>query len=337
MSTLESFPLLAPELALAATVVALFLLEALVQPQGTARRVVFPLLTVVGLGTALAFLALPLSPPLTADGVRAFGGLLTLDPLATFVRGLAIVATGLAVVLGLGSPSLPATRRVEYHGLLVLLALGMCLLASAGHLLMIYVALETVSLSSYMLAGFDERGGRSAEAGLKYVLFGGVASGVMLFGFSILFGLFGDLSLIGLGQALLHSPALGTNAGQWAMLLGLVFVLAGFGFKIAAVPFHMWCPDVYEGAPTPFVALLSVGPKAAGFAVLMRFGAGLWHNLGGSTETVASAIPWVLLLGVVSTLTMTVGNLSAIWQNNLKRLFEHCARGLHVDGRSRRR
>jgi NADH-quinone oxidoreductase subunit N len=199
----------------------------------------------------------------------------------------------------------------------------MCLLASANHLLMVYVAIETVSLACYMLAGFDERGGRSAEAGLKYVLFGGVASGVMLFGFSLLFGLFGALSLPGLGERIAHASVLGGAAGQWAALLAVVFVLAGFGFKIAAVPFHQWCPDVYEGAPTPFVALLSVGPKAAGFAVLVRAGAMLFPAVEAGTATLAPAVPWVLLLGILATLTMTIGNLSALWQSNLKRLLAY--------------
>ena len=324
MATLESLRYVQPELVLAATAVVLFLLEALVQPQGRARRVVFPLVAIAGLAVALGALLAP-APGTVANGtMRLFAGLITIDPFATFVRGLAMTATVIAILLGLGSPSLPAERKVEYHGLLVLMALGMCLLATSSHLLMIYVALESVSLVSYMLAGFDDRAGRSPEAGLKYVLFGGVASGVMLFGFSILYGLFGDLSLTGIGQAMLQPAGImASSAGKWAALLALVFVLAGFGFKIAAAPFHMWCPDVYEGAPTPFAALLSVGPKAAGFAVLLRFGVGLWPSLGGATVTVGSAVPWLLLLGVMSTLTMTVGNLSAIWQDNLKRLLAY--------------
>jgi len=318
--TLQGLSYVLPEVVLAATAVLLFLIEALVQPAGSSRRVVFPVLALAGLGIALALVIAPVA--VTSASTRLFGGLITIDPFAAFVRGLAVVATGLVVLLGLGSPSLPANRKVEYHGLLVLMALGMCLLASASHLLMIYVALEAVSLVSYMLAGFDDRGGRSAEAGLKYVLFGGVASGVMLFGFSILFGLFGDLSLAALGQAVAGSGALTSPAGKWAALIAITFVLAGFGFKIAAVPFHMWCPDVYEGAPTPFAALLSVGPKAAGFAVLLRFAVGLWPSLGAGVGS-GSAVSWLLLIGVMSTLTMTLGNLSAIWQDNLKRLLAY--------------
>jgi NADH-quinone oxidoreductase subunit N len=321
VGTLESLRFVTPELALAATAVVLFLLEALVQPQGGMRRVIYPVIALAGLGVALALIVFAGVTP--AGGGRLFDGMITQDPFATFVRGLAVAATGLAVLLGIGSPSLPLARKVEYHGLLVLMALGMCMLASASHLLMIYVALEAVSLVSYMLAGFDDRGGRSSEAGLKYVLFGGVASGIMLFGFSILFGLFGDLSLAGIGHGLLTGPALVTSAGRWAALIAMAFVLAGFGFKIAAAPFHTWCPDVYEGAPTPFVALLSVGPKAAGFAVLARFGIGLFPQLATNGNAVASAAPWLLLLGVMSTATMTLGNLSAIWQDNLKRLLAY--------------
>ena len=233
---------------------------------------------------------------------------------------------------------MPRARRIEYHGLLVLLAIGMCLLAGANHLLMVYVAMEAMSLLAYLITGFDERGQRSAEAGLKYVLYGGVASAVMLFGMSMLYGLFGDLSFDSLRQAIsatpmVWAPGSGTHSRggrplapqSWIALVSLAFVLTGFGFKIAAVPFHMWCPDVYEGAPTPFAALLSVGPKAVGFAVLLRFGLSfLPPGVTLDDAAVASrALPWMVLLGIMATLTMTLGNFAAIMQNNLKRLLAY--------------
>ena len=147
----------------------------------------------------------------------------------------------------------------------------MFLMASATDLLMIYLALELVSMVSYVLAGFRKGDRKAAEAALKYVIYGGVASGVMLFGMSYLYGLLGTTNVLELGRAAARGPRPATAPVKLALVLAVVFVSAGVGYKIAAVPWHMWCPDVYEGAPTPFTAFLSVGPKAAGFAVALRF------------------------------------------------------------------
>ncbi|MBN1959471.1 MAG: NADH-quinone oxidoreductase subunit N [Deltaproteobacteria bacterium] len=324
IGNIDSFMFVLPELIIAATMVIIFLLEALIAPQGKKRQIIFPLLAGLGLVAALVLLFATGGFAFISNRPIIFNGLITLDPFSVFSRGLVIIATTLVIFLGIDQPSLPDSRRIEYHGLLLLLTLGMCLLASANHLLMIFVALETVSLASYLLTGFDNRSGRSAEAGLKYVLYGGVASGVMLFGFTLLFGLFGELSLSTLGRAIVGSQALQNSAGQWAALIAFVFVLTGIGFKIAAAPFHMWCPDVYEGAPTPFTALLSVAPKAAGFAVLMRITFLIFPNTANAGRVLLNhAVPWVLVLGIVASITMTLGNLSAIWQNNLKRLLAY--------------
>jgi NADH-quinone oxidoreductase subunit N len=339
VSNLASLRCILPELVLAGTAVGLFILAAVFHKPKKFAKILFPTLSCLGLLAALAILAVGIlhrvipgefSPSLQRwlathvlvcrESSQLFSGLLTTDSLATVFRALVIFATALGVFLSLGSPSLPVARRNEYYGLLMVLALGMCLLAGANHLLMIYVALETVSLISYVLAGFDDRTQRSSEAGLKYVLFGGVASGIMLFGMSLIYGLFGTLTLPDLYLVLSRDGAL-QPIEQWAALLGFVFVLVGFGYKIAAVPFHMWCPDVYEGAPTPFTALLSVGPKAAGFAVLLRFSSLFWQTDAGAN--LGSAVPWVLIVGIVSAATMTLGNFAAIPQNNLKRLLAY--------------
>ena len=308
---LEGFKYIVPELILGGVAVLVFVLAAAARGKQRWAEVIFPNLSALGLIAALVFLFYP-----SREGSGAlFAGLLVVDPFSIFFRALVIGAAFLGVFLSVGSPSVAKDRKGEYHGLLMTMALGMCLLAGSNHLLMIYVAMETVSLCSYLLTGFDERLDRSREAGLKYVLYGGVASGVMLFGMSLLYGLFGDLSVEGLQRAITASPALDTPVGQWAALLAVLFVLCGLGYKIAAVPFHMWCPDAYEGAPTPFTALLSVGPKAAGFAVLIRFFWGIFPGV--------DAIPWVLVIGIVSAITMTVGNFVAIVQNNLKRLLAY--------------
>ncbi len=205
-----------------------------------------------------------------------------------------------------------ANGAAELHALILTTTLGMILMASATNLLTAFLALEMVSIMSYVLAGFRRRSRQSAEAALKYVIYGGVASGVMLYGMSLLYGLAGSTSFTAVRLACVATPATAT------VLLAVVFCLAGFGYKVAAVPFHMWCPDVYEGAPTPVSAFLSVGPKAAGFALLLRF-------FGGAipVEIGHAAAPWPLLLGLIAAATMTLGNLAALQQTNLKRLLAY--------------
>ncbi|HUU01385.1 MAG TPA: NADH-quinone oxidoreductase subunit N [Myxococcota bacterium] len=330
MANFTSLGFIVPELVLGGTAVLLFLLSAAARRPANWHKVAFPALALFGLACALAILlvapdASGAGANCSHGGCKLFFGLLASDPLSVFFRLLCITATIVCVFLSLGSPSLPKENSGEYHGLLLVLAMGMCLLSASNHLLMIYVGLETVSLCSYLLTGWDLRKARSREASLKYVLYGGVASGVMLFGMTLLYGLFGDLSLQGLHSAISSTVVLGSAAGQWATLVGIVFVLAGLGYKVAAAPFHMWCPDVYEGAPTPFTALLSVGPKAAGFALMLRFFYGIFLLPGSSDNLIPAAdvVPWVMVIGIMSAVTMTIGNFAAIVQNNLKRLLAY--------------
>src|SRR6185503_3008222 len=155
----------------------------------------------------------------------------------------------------------------EYYALLVSSGLGMFLMAGAANLLMAYLALEFVSLTSYVLTGFLRHNRRSGEAALKYLIYGGVASGAMIYGMSWVFGLTGALDYAGIAKGM----AAIDPASRPALFVALVLVLVGFGYKVASVPFHMWAPDVYTGAPIPVTALLAVGSKAAGFAILLRF------------------------------------------------------------------
>ncbi|HSW40852.1 MAG TPA: NADH-quinone oxidoreductase subunit N, partial [Acidobacteriota bacterium] len=154
-------------------------------------------------------------------------------------------------------------------------------------------------------------------AALKYVIFGAAASGLMLYGFSLLYGLTGTLVLADIGGAVAAAAAEGGIAAKIGIAIAMLLSIAGFGYKVAAVPFHMWCPDVYEGAPTPFVAFLSVAPKAAGVAALLRF---LAVGFGGDY---AAVFPWQTLIGVIAVATMTIGNLAALMQDNIKRLFAY--------------
>src|SRR5260370_27540877 len=200
-------------------------------------------------------------------------------------------------------------------------------------MLMIVIGVELVSLVSYALAGFKKHDRKSSEAALNYVVYGGVASGMMLFGMSYLFGLLGSTNLAMAGPQLrqygerifvmgLESSQFG--AGQLALVLSVVLILSGVGYKIASVPWHMWCPDVYEGAPTPFTAFLSVGPKAAGFALAVRILYGGMSHIGGhDIATVVSDIPWPAVIGLSSAVTMSLGNFAALNQTNLKRMLAY--------------
>jgi NADH-quinone oxidoreductase subunit N len=205
----------------------------------------------------------------------------------------------------------------------------MFLMASATDLLMVYLGLELVSMVSYVLAGYRKGDRKATEGALKYVIYGGVASGLMLFGMSYLYGLTGTTSLLELSSRLSRVGAeagLPLAATRVALVVAVVFVLAGVGYKVAAVPWHMWCPDVYEGAPTPFTAFLSVGPKAAGFALAIRLFQSAFTEPGVAADGLAVAvagIPWPAVIGVMSAVTMTLGNLTALGQTNLKRLLAY--------------
>src|SRR6266545_7372644 len=207
-----------------------------------------------------------------ADGQALFNGMLANDAFAIFFKWLFLGAGALTVFVASQGKDFPSRRIGEFYALLVAIILGMFMMASATDLLMVYLSIELVSMVSYVLAGFRKGDRKAAEGSLKYVIYGGVASGVMLFGMSYLFGLTGTTSLFELASRIQAIQAVGPSlAGtKIALVVSIVFVTAGIGYKVAAVPWHMWCPDVYEGAPTPFTAFLSVGPKAAGFALALR-------------------------------------------------------------------
>ncbi len=260
----------------------------------------------LGAGAAALWMA-PVPP-----AAGTFFGLILCDPFSLAFRWLALGTLAIVLLLASASRELAASVRGECYGLLLLLGVGLMLMAEANHLLMAYLAMELVSLSSYVLVGFlRER--RSAEAALKYLLFGALSSGVMLFGMSLLFGLTEALAFPDLQAAV--AGAGGPMAR--ALLVAVALMLAGLAFKISMVPFHMWTPDAYEGAPAAVTALLSVGPKAAGLALFLRLLealAPLWPALA----------PLLLALTVV---TMTLGNLVALVQTNVKRLLAYSTIG----------
>ncbi len=264
-----------------------------------------------------------------------FFGLLAFDHFSNTFRILFALVSGAVAIFSI--PPIPAGHTMpdrgvredrrdqgEFFTLLMVLTLGMNLMAESRSLLMIYLSLELVSVISFVMAGFKINDAKSSEAALKYVIFGGVASGIMLYGMSWIFGLTQSLYL---GECA-HKIAEMTRAQgkvPEVVFVGTVCMMAGFGYKISAAPFHMWTPDVYEGAPTPVTAFLSVGPKAAGFAVLVRFFA---DALGALTPQMSAtgaviATPWPVIAGCLAMATMTVGNLSALGQDNVKRMLAY--------------
>jgi len=247
-----------------------------------------------------------------------FEGMIVLDSFAVYFKLLTALSTLITVFM-----SLPTFRQhAEYYVLLLVVTLGMFLMAEVNNLLMIILAMELVGLVSYVLAGFKKWEVKSNEASLKYVLYGAVSTGVMAFGFSYIYGMTGHTNLYAIQQALLNS-----NIQQLPMFVAFIMVLFGLGYKIAMVPFHFWVPDVYEGSPTPITAFFSVGPKAAGLALLIRFLITVVAHPGTAASTYVQNVPVQapLLLAVLAVATMTLGNVSALLQTNIKRMLGYSA------------
>jgi NADH-quinone oxidoreductase subunit N len=275
------------------------------------------------LALLVAGLALAVTFGLPSIGMRGLGGappswlfgrMIVLDGFSVFFKVLLGLALLAAVWMSLGSREVRGQpNEGEYFALLLSSGLGMFLMASAGTLLMAYLSLELVSLTSYVLTGFLRHNRRSGEAALKYLIYGGVASGTMIYGMSWVFGLTGAVDYAGIARGI----AALDPASRPALFLALVLVLAGFGYKISVVPFHMWAPDVYTGAPIPVTAFLAVGSKAAGFAMLLRF---FHFGVAGGPPP---GVPLTELGTVICAATMTLGNFAALSQTNLKRLLAY--------------
>jgi NADH-quinone oxidoreductase subunit N len=247
-----------------------------------------------------------------------FTGLLVLDPFAAFVRLVLLGALGVVLWTGLLTGLSDREDAADFSALLLGATLGMMLMASANHLLTAFLAIEMASVPSYALAGFLKGRRRGSEAALKYVVYGASASGVMLYGISLLAGKFGTGYLPDLAQGY---QAVLTSGGMDAVLVaGTLFVVVGLGFKLAAVPFHFWCPDVFEGAAAEVAAFLSVASKGAALALTARLLLGL---AGGSQTTVLLAGSLGLLLAAIAAATATLGNLAALGQTNLQRLLAY--------------
>ncbi|MFA5831963.1 MAG: NADH-quinone oxidoreductase subunit N [Bacteroidota bacterium] len=254
-----------------------------------------------------------------------FSGMLSVDPFAIFFKLVIILATIVVVLMSRFSDEVNAEHKTigEYYFLILSMALGMMFMVGSSNLLMMYLTLEMSSLSSYVASGFTRKAKDSSEASMKYLLYGAFSSGVMLYGISIVYGLTGTLNISGINQVLMQG-----SSNHLAMIVASIFILVGFGYKISAVPFHFWTPDVYEGAPTTITAFLSVASKAAGFAMMMRafkvmFIDSSVMNLPAGTWTFLSGVHIQNALMILSVLTMTLGNLVALWQDNVKRMLAY--------------
>jgi proton-translocating NADH-quinone oxidoreductase chain N len=315
--SLHNFISILPELVLCVTAL-LLLLEEMLAP----RRVGLIAGTAI-LGCGLAFLSLgaaglpgdlnPVQP--SPDRLVMFGGFAA-DLFGILFRGVVILSTAIVVLM-----SLQYARRFrnpgEFFALVLFAALAASLLVGASDLVMLYLSLEFLSITSYVLVGYLKFQPRSTEAALKYFLFGAIAAAVMLYGLSLLYGLAQTTALyttaagLGIGPALVNAWNAG-GADRVLLVLATTLTLVGFGFKAAVVPFHLWVPDVYDGAPTPVTAWLSVASKAAGFAAFVRL--------------FAAALPvesWAPMVAILAAITMTVGNVIAIPQTNIKRMLAY--------------
>jgi len=241
----------------------------------------------------------------------AFRGSLVMDDYAVFFEAVIIVTTAVTVAMSLQYAADAGLAGAEYYALVLFAALGMMLMAAAGDLIIIFLGLETMSIAVYALAGFIRRDPKSNEAAVKYFLLGAFSTGFLLYGIALVYGATGTIRLEPIRASL--TSGIGANP---LLLLGLGMMLIGFGFKVAAVPFHMWTPDAYEGAPTPITAFMAVGVKLAAFAGFLRI---FMANLG----TVSNE--WTAVLWVVAALTMTAGNVIALVQNNIKRMLAYSA------------
>ena len=290
-----------PEIVLAVGAMLLLMLGAYRGPQTTQTVTAIAVLLLVVTG-ALELL-------LPAGKLTTFGGSFIVDDYARFLKILALIGSGTALILSRGYLAEQA-KIFEYAILIMLSTVGMMVLISAGDLIMLYLGLELMSLALYVVAASHRDDAKSTEAGLKYFVLGALSSGMLLYGASLIYGFTGTVSFTGLAAA--------AKGGSLGILFGVVFLLAGLCFKVSAVPFHMWTPDVYEGAPTPVTAFFASAPKVAALAVFTRVALTAFPGI----------VPeWQQIIVFVSIASMALGSFAAIGQKNIKRLMAYSSIG----------
>ncbi len=313
--------LIVPEIIVAVTLLLVVLFDLIFHKD----KSIIPYIGIVGLFAALyyAIQGLPQnSYAFTTAATSHQYGLLAIDSFGSYFKILILITSILIIFFSKASSEIQRIkdRSGEYYALIMGMVLGMLFMVSASDLIIIYLSVELLSLSSYVLAGFTKLRDRNSEASLKYLIYGAVSSGLMLFGISLLYGMTGNTNLIAINTVLRNSSI---NILTYSFSLILIFV--GIGFKISAVPFHFWTPDVYEGSPISITAFLSVASKAAGFALLIRFikTAFILNETDSGSWSMIEFFDWQTFIIIISILTMTLGNFVALWQNNLKRMLAY--------------
>src|SRR5215468_9684330 len=296
-----------PEMVLAVGAMALLMLGVYRAGQGTTAAV-------TGLAVLLLIVTGVLILTLPAGKLTTFGGSFIVDDFAKFLKIVALIGSVTTLVLSTEFLSDPSRRMFEYSILVLLSTLGMMVLISAGDLIALYLGLELMSLALYVVAASNRDNVKSTEAGLKYFVLGALSSGMLLYGASLIYGFTGSTSFAAIATAAKATTA-ATDIG---LIVGLVFLLVGIAFKISAVPFHMWTPDVYEGAPTPVATFFAAAPKAAAMALLMRVTLGAFAGVGPQ---------WQQVMSVLAIASMGLGAFAAIGQTNIKRLLAYSAIG----------
>ena len=274
------------------------------------RKNVLAVVSIVGLAAVAVFSVLYLG---NEDDTPLYEGIFLVDRFSLVFK---VGFLGLGVLIILASADFVKKylhHPGEYYGIILFSILGMMLMAASAELLTAYISLELLSFSLYILVSMARDDPKSNEAGVKYILLGAFASALLLYGISLVYGVLGTTTFAGIGQAM--GSGLDTSPN---LLIGVVLILAGLGFKVAAVPFHMWTPDIYEGAPLPVTAYLAVGSKAAAFALILRLFA---------TAFMQSIEEWQLVIAAIAAVTMTLGNLVALAQSNIKRLLAYSSIG----------
>lgn len=313
MNYLELLKLAVPE-----TIVVLTALVVLAVDLTSMRELVVRLRFIIGgilacAGCAAAIAWMLIMP----THANAMEGMLVVDPLTQLVKVALLALTIFTVLISVESNF--TTHVGEYLGLILLATVGMMFLVSAEDILMIFVSLELISLSLYVLAAFNKRDIKSAEAALKYFLFGGMSAAFMLFGLSLIYGLSGSTNL---GQI---ATALASKGLDPLLIVAIVMTVIGFGFKVAGVPFHLWAPDTYQGAPTPSAAFIASGSKVASFFIFAKVMMLGFAGAEGSGAFRAYAAGWVPVIAIVAGLSMILGNVVAIVQSSVKRLLAYSA------------
>lgn len=296
-----NWQLLMPELIIILT----FILVAIFDLFNSIQKTVAAWLTIVGCAIALY-----VSIDMLQVGMEGteFSNMIQVDKYSLFFNVIFLVSTILVVLISMNYLGRQDRRQGEYYLLILLATLGMMLMASGNELIVVFLGLELMSLSLYVLAGYFQRSMASSEAGMKYLLLGAFASGFFLYGIALIYGGAGTTSIPKIASAIT------VNARSPLLLSGMFLLVVGFGFKVALVPFHQWAPDVYEGAPTSIAAFISAGPKAAGFAAFLRIFLEALQNIQSE---------WIVVVTILAALTMTVGNLVAIAQRNIKRMLAY--------------